>query len=311
MPRFSVPVLVLLSFPVLMGGCIEDFLEGNRGSVQLSITDAPADDVDRVRLSLDAIVLVSEDRGSQRYDFSSPVVISNLLDLQGGITEQVLSEDDIPDGRYQNVRLYLNGGGGDSLVREDGGGEFDLYTPGQSPALSGPDYIEVAGEFRIREDEITRLAIDIDLRRALVQPPGSDHYALLPAARLVDTATAGSVSGRVVSADLDDASCTNDPAADEGNAVYVFSGSGAAVGDVFLDAAAGALDAVNPLAVAPVTQDSTGDYTYKAAFLPPGDYTLALTCQSRLDFPLQDDAIAFLDTRNMTIASGDAASVDF
>lgn len=311
MSRITLPILVLLSYPLLMGGCIDDFLDGTQGAVQLVITDAPVDDVDRVRLSIDAIALISEDRGTERFDFSSPVVISNLLDLQGGVTQQVLSEDEIPDGTYQSVRLYINGGGGDSLVREDAGGEFDLFTPGQSPDLSGPDYIEVSRAFRIREDETTRLAIDIDLRRALVKPSGADHYVLLPAARLLDAASVGSVTGTVVTADLGDASCTNDPAADEGNAIYVYSGSGASAGDIFLDSGAGKLDSLNPLAVTPVTQDSAGDYTYKVAFLPPGDYTLALTCQSLNDFPLQDDAIAFLTSQNVTVSSGGAVTLDF
>lgn len=311
MPRFLPPILVLLSYPLLMGGCIEDFFEGNRGTVQLVITDAPVDDVDRVRLSIDAIALISDDRGTERFDFSSPVVISNLLTLQGGITQQVLSEDEVPNGVYRSVRLYINGGGGDSLVREDGGGEFDLFTPGQSPDLSGPDYIEVNREFRVREGETTRLAIDIDLRRALVKPSGSGHYVILPAARLVDADNVGSVVGTVVTADLGDVSCTNDPAADEGNAVYVFSGSGAAPGDIFLDTAASPLDNINPLAVTPVTQDSAGDYTYKAAFLPPGDYTLALTCQALSDFPLQDDALSFLSVSSVSVSRGGAMTVDF
>lgn len=67
----------------------------------------------------------------------------------------------------------------------------------------------------------------------------------------------------------------------------------------------------NPVAVTSVTRDSSGSCRYAAAYLAPGDYTLALTGQSRDDFPLVDNSITFVESRNWTLAQGQDASVDF
>lgn len=310
MPRFTLPAMVLLSYPLLMGGCIEDFLESSEGAVELSITDAPADLVDRVRLVITAVELVSEDRGTERFDFSSPVVIDNLLDLQGGATRVVLDEDGIPVGSYQRVRLFIHGGDGESLVREDAGGEFPLFTPGQSTELAGPTALEVSGSFEVEEGETRRLVVDVDLRRGLVLPSGASHYVLLPALRLLNRATAGSVSGTVVDADLGAAGCTSDLAADEGNAVYVYAGSDAVTSDIFLNTSGEPLDNGNPLTVVPVTRNGSGDFAYTVSFLAPGDYTLALTCQGLGDLPLQDEVIGFLAAKDVSVGTG-AVTVDF
>lgn len=71
--------------------------------------------------------------------------------------------------------------------------------------------------------------------------------------------------------------------------------------------------APNPFTTAPVTSAGNG-YSYEVNFLDPGDYTVALTCQSVLDLVDTSEDIAFIaPTTEMpiTIVDGQVTTVDF
>ena len=57
--------------------------------------------------------------------------------------------------------------------------------------------------------------------------------------------------------------------------------------------------------------DTSGEYSYTVGFLPAGNYTVALTCQGRLDDPVTQETIAFTGTTNISIESGRTQTVDF
>lgn len=309
------PVVLFAIVLFALSGCIWDAILGDdveEGAVTLSITDAPVDEVARVRLSVAAVELVSDDRGTERFDFSGGITVSNLLDLRSGNTQRLLQDEELPAARYQSLRLYINGGNGDSLVEERAGGEFELFTPGQSPGGSGEEYLQVDGDFRVEEGETTAVVLDVDLRRGLWKNINDNHYWLIGALRLMEEGDTGDIAGTVDSGLLQDGSCTNDLAEDRGHAVYVYNGAGATIGDIFLDDSGAALNATSPLTAVPVIQDAdTGDYEYRLPFLPAGDYTLALTCQALNDDPALQDNIGFLALANGTVTAGDTATVDF
>ena len=54
-----------------------------------------------------------------------------------------------------------------------------------------------------------------------------------------------------------------------------------------------------------------GAHVEKAHFIPPGDYTLALTCQADSERPDADDDLLFLDTLNISAGSGETVEADF
>ncbi len=61
-----------------------------------------------------------------------------------------------------------------------------------------------------------------------------------------------------------------------------------------------------PLMAVPVSDDDTdGTYTYTAAFLTEGDYTISYTCQ--LDDNEMDDSesMEFQGTQNVTVVAGE------
>ena len=88
--------------------------------------------------------------------------------------------------------------------------------------------------------------------------------------------------------------------------VYVFAGSGIAPDD--LEEAAGA-DA-DPLVVAsvPVENGATA-YAYRAAFLPPGSYTVAFTCDD--DDATDDEVLTFTGTQDVTVQPNLISTADF
>jgi hypothetical protein len=113
----------------------------------------------------------------------------------------------------------------------------------------------------------------------------------------------GTLEGAVAASLVAAPGCTGDTTLDTGNAVYIYSGLGVTPDDI---------DSVDPepVATAAVKQNSTGEYTYKT-ILSPGDYTVAFTCQAKDDAPTTNDAIAFVQPMNVSIADGQTVSATF
>jgi hypothetical protein len=111
----------------------------------------------------------------------------------------------------------------------------------------------------------------------------------MPALRLVDADKSGSISGTVAGAGA--SGC-------ETPAVYVYQGSSATMGDEG--------SATPPYSSTLVRLDSTSStYTYKAAFLPPGNYTVAAACAPELDSAdVSGDPIVLSTSKNVTVQSG-------
>jgi hypothetical protein len=83
------------------------------------------------------------------------------------------------------------------------------------------------------------------------------------------------------------------------NAVYVFDGH-----DVTPDDINQLGNYSGPVATTTVNYDSaSGRYFYEAAFLPPGNYTVAVTCNANLDDLETDENLRFFDIQNVTIVA--------
>lgn len=307
----SLRLLIISVLAFSAAGCLFDDWFDKQGSLKLSITDAPIDSVQQVRLSISAIDLKPDSKGVETVEFDPPVVINNLLDLSGGQLQTLLSSFELPAGDYEWLRLHVVAGDGDSFVVDNDGNDFDLYTPGQLPSVSSPvDWIELPLPFDVSDDELLWLVLDIDLRKSLGSFPVQGYYVLRPSFRLVDIDDSGAVSGEIDAVLLEAAGCTSDTTTGLGNAVYVFSGTSATPGDIYVDANGTALDALSPYATSTV-QKQAGVYSYKVAYLPKGSYTLAVTCDALGDDPLVDDATPFAATASVTVTAGGSEVVDF
>ncbi len=308
--------IALGAIVLLLPGCIWEVLLGQDvedGRITVRLTDAPVDNVQQVRLTIDALELVSEEGGTERFELDGGFTVEDMLELQGGNTRIVLDDREIASGMYDEVLVYVSGGNGESMVREQNGGEFELFAPGQASSSGGSqEAIRGSGSFEVEEGTNTRIVLDVDLRRGLWKIPAENHYILVPALRVVETEEAGGVRGEVESSLLQQSGCTNDLGEDRGHAVYVYSEANAGAGDIHLNQSGQPLSLNNPVTVVPVRQNrNTGVYEYRADFLPEGNYTLALTCQALNDDPALQDGINFLAAENRTVEAGQTATLDF
>ncbi len=314
--NISIPVIMLFSASMLLGACggsSSNKKSPGTGIASVDITDAPVDDVTQVHLTVHRISLKPNSGPVFDYIPDEPVVIENLLGLQGTNAAPLLPDTEVRAGEYNWIRLYVSGGFPDSYVVTDEGGSVDLFIPGQQgTAADDTRFLQLVSGFVVPVNGNADFTLDVDLRRALTKPDNSDYYLLRPALRITDNSETGSLSGNVDAALLGDESCTNDMASDSGNAVYLFSGSDAIGGDVHVDDEGAPVGDNNPLTTANVTLDiDSGLYVYSIGFIPAGNYTVALTCQALDDMPDQDDAITFLQTQNTAVIAEQNAEANF
>jgi hypothetical protein len=276
---------------------------GGTGQLSLAVTDAPVDDASSVVVQFRGVAF--------KRAGSAPEVVQNLapsprqLDLlqyQGGRAALLLDGTTLPAGDYEWVRLIIDNESGvrDSYVVLRGGEECELRVP--SGSESG---LKLNRGFTLPVDGSVALTIDFDLRKSIHAPPGqrgsaeacTQGYLMRPTLRIVDDANVGAIAGHV-DAELVTEECLPK--------VYVFSGAGVTPDD--LEEAAGA-DA-DPLVVAsvPVENGSTA-YAYRAAFMPPGAYTVAFTCGD--DDATDDDVLTFIGAQNVTVQANLISTADF
>lgn len=293
------------------GGSSDD--ASGSGTLSMGLTDATADNVSEVRLTISQVAVKPVDGDPVRVDYANePLIIDNVLDLQGSHFAEIMGDTEVPAGDYSWVRLYLVGGAPDSRVTTDAGEQYDLFVPGQQRSGNNDRFIQLVSGFEVPVNGDVDFTLDLDLRRALTRPANADHYLLRPALRIVNNAKVGTIRGTVSDPLVNGESCTNDLAAEDGNAVYLYEGSDAATGDVYIDDQGEAVTADNPLTVANVTQNpDTGAWEYEIGFIPNGDYTIAFTCQSLDDGESADDSIDFADTANIPVSQGSTTTQDF
>ena len=290
--RRLVPALVFISIVTAAcgGGGGGD---GGTGTLTLSVTDAPVDGVTAVIVEFTGVELKRKGSGRVVFDFATPRQV-DLFTLQGNASTPLLDGVEVPAGDYVWLRLKVNAEEGvlDSYVELVGGTQVSLFIP--SGDESG---LKLHNGFTVAQGGIADFTVDFDLRKSVHDPVGRPDFTLRPTLRLVNNLEVGSISGTVDSALVTDASCTNGPNHDMGNAVYLYAGSGAVVDDEG--------SAAPPLASALVTLDTdSGEYRYTIGFVAEGPYTVAFSCQAADDDPTTDDAIAFVGAADVSVTAG-------
>jgi len=245
----------------------------------MAITDAPVDGVTEVWVEFNGVTLKPAGGPQQRFEFDTPKSI-NLKGLTDGKVELLLDEE-VPAGEYLWTRLHVNAdidGIMDSYVTQDGGGQIELWVP--------PDRLQLISGFTVAAGGTSSFVIDWNLRMGLTDPVGiSDGYKLQPTLRIIDMTEHGTIAGTVDANLLPPVveACSSDPNTGEGNVVYIYEGS-----DVIPDDIDGNLP--DPISTADVAlNQDTGLQEYRAVFLPPGDYTVAFTCQGGDDVQTDPD----------------------
>lgn len=266
--------------------------------VSLRLTDAPASLASAAVVTFTEVHFRRTDDTWSRFTLDKPKPI-DLLKLQGMATEELLSQKQVLSGDYDEVRLVTSATAMDNYIELlVGGPRFPLFIP--SGSSSG---IKIKGDFPLTAARASELVADFDLLQS-IKINGAGTYMLEPVIRLVKLDEVGHIRGTVALSLLNDpAECSDgDPATD--NAVYVFAGHDADVDDIDLDAGGGP-DEATPVTTANIALDpATGDYVYEAAYLPAGDYTIALTCnvnEEMLDDDDDEDDLKFFGIQNVTV----------
>jgi len=278
--RFMCMAALTVLLALSLTGCGSD---SSTGTLSLSVTDAPVDGAVSVVVQFTGVQLLSTSGELLTFTFETPKTI-DLLALQGGNSAPLLDKISVPEGDYPVISLTVNAEPGvlDSYIELTDGTQHSLWIP----SANETGLILTQG-CSVTANGVADFAIDFDLRKSVFDPEVLDgDYILKPVLRIVDNTEAGSIAGTVDVALTTDATCTS------GNAVYIYEGLNVTPDDVG--------GTVEPEATTLVTADNT----YKAAFLEPGDYTVAFTCQAADDNPDTDDAITFVGTVNVTVSVG-------
>jgi hypothetical protein len=287
-----------------LAGCSGGGSSGETGRLSLSVTDAPVDDATSVVVQFSGVAFKREGSAPEVVQNLSPSPRQlNLLEYQEGRAALLLEGVTLPAGRYEWVRLILDTQANvrDSYLVRTTGEECELRVP--SGAESG---LKLNRGFTLPADGSVALTIDFDLRKSIHAPPGqqgstadcTQGYLMRPTLRIVDDANVGAIAGAVDSALVTEECLPK---------VYVFSGSGITPDDIEETAAASDVD---PLVVTNVAvQNGATSFGYRAAFLPPGSYTVAFTCDD--DDPAEDDALTFLTPQTVAVQANMIGSADF
>jgi hypothetical protein len=180
----------------------------------MSLSDAPFpyESVAAASVTIDSVAIHLDadddtESGFRTLDRTERTV--NLLDLQGGVTETLVSAE-IPVGTLDQIRLYVR----DASVELVTGETFDLTIPSgmESGIKVFPDPpVQVVGSLT------TDLLLDFDVSEsfkpipaAFTDPALIDSFQFHPVLRVSDLSVAGSVAGTVMS----DANTPDDPADD-------------------------------------------------------------------------------------------------
>ena len=295
---------------VAMAGCGgggSDGFSDTFGSLSLGISDGPVHDARKVCVTFTEIELKPMGGASTTLTLTNPEKI-NLLDFQGTNTMPVLTNEQLPAGQYEWMRLGVdasrgsNGGMGDTNDPNacDGDASYivmndetvhNLYVPsGENNGL------KLHGGYTVPVNDQVSLTAEFDLGKSITAPPGQAPDVMLrPTIRLVNNNEVGTLTGQVANALAEAESCQP--------SVYVFADSvtpNAIEADVDDDAD-------DPIATAMVESQDQGDGTvqwhYTIGFLLAGDYEAAFTCDGETFEPV--------DGSPAMIVTGETAVVDF
>lgn len=252
------------------------------GTLNLRIGDAPVDSALEVVVVFTGVELKPLGGAPFRVDFCDPAGNLadcrriDLLQLQDGVTDDLLRNESVAAGQYEWLRLAVvaeRNRNDASYIRLDNGNQYPLYVP--SGAETG---LKLVRPFTVAQGGITRLVVDFDLRKSVIAPPGlAPNYLLKPTLRLVDELQTGTLAGQVnlatLATELQHESCAA--------GVYLFTGSAVTPDD--MDGATA--DGPDPLVYTSLAADQPGGTTasYTFPFVEAGNYTVAFTCDFAVD----------------------------
>lgn len=219
------------------------------------------------------------------------------------VTTTLISNASPTGGEYRGLRLLFDDDEGTLIDRR------------QLPALSGEidraedadpadDQIaEVAFLFEEDEDNSQSLIVVLDLPLSLSRTDLAGDYLLAPVVRAMESGDQARVTGTVLSTLLTGSDCS-----DGGIAIYAYPGEDVTPVERIENGA------VQPIATTLVEPDGVqGALPYSLSFMPPGVYTLALTCDAEDDNGVEpaEEEMQFFAAANVELDPGQSLRLDF
>lgn len=311
------------------GGDGDGISSSSPGTVSFGLSDAAVGDLSEVVISIDGMELKLKDDDDCDDDTESDdcafidvftndgvdvdIVQVDLLTLQGSDNKIIVEEIELEAGEYDQLRLsVIDEDTNYSWVKEKASGDALklLKVPSDELKLGG---------FTVESGGVQVFVIEFNLHKAMTYNPGPDRYILKPeGVRVVDVETAASISG-VVGNELFDGNgtppCIDKADVNVGNVIYLYEGHGLDVDNLADNYDSNVDDSVPDTAIAPYASETVAeDGSYEIAYLAPGNYTLAFTCEAEADdselldgivIPSPDTQIVELD-----LAEGESETCD-
>ena len=193
-------ILLLTAALILIAGACNEIRNGNdTGRVILKVTDAPFDisNIESALVTITKVELKKEGDGiSDGYQYitlSEDTVTLDLIDLRNGVAETLLDME-IPAGRYDMVRLYIDEAG---LKLKDSEEIHRVKVPGGSQTGIK---IFLRPALEVAEGSLEEVLLDIDLSRSFIlrgNPAHNNGFIFKPVVRAANMAKAGCVRGLV------------------------------------------------------------------------------------------------------------------
>ena len=271
----------------------------NTGQVKFSITDAPIDSAEKVVIHFDSVTLHGPN-GDNRVSIVDPETINDgrdidLLLLQSGQWTG-LFDTEVTAGHYSWIRLWLDL---EKSYIQIAGSQYAL----RCTSCENSGY-RINTSFDVEADSTLTMMLDFDLRKSITDPDGPAlDYILRPTVRMVNSAASGAITGNV------------DPTlitllGNDNCSIYVFDGHDAQLDDVYIPIS----DAIPEIQNNPVSSTKVANispYSYTAAFLPEGSYTIAVTCDTESDSAATDDTLTFSEAQNIIVTAGTTTTANF
>lgn len=194
MKKILISLFVILSGIFLIIGCSSSTGVNGTGKLSIQLTDGP--------LNVDNVSAVMVKFKEIRFNYAGdnlPYVtfkeygenqgIFNLMELQDGFTTEIGTRE-LDPGVYSHTRIILDPDYNHHIIINGVHKDLEL-TSSNEGGYFPTGHIELAGSFHIEGGIETKLILDFDVRKSVVDKSGS--YKLHPAMRLIEEDVTGAL----------------------------------------------------------------------------------------------------------------------
>jgi len=285
---FNKTSLTILALASLLLTACNDSDESELAKFSLGVSDAPVEEAEIVSIEIDTISLKNTETNevvlvetfANEADESVESIKVNLLEFTGIAQMKIVDEAQgitLDDGVYTMELTVIDAGS--YVILNNDANEYDIKIPSSRLKL---------GEFTVSSDAIQvddkpAYTIEFDLMKSLVQrgnDPAKNGFIIKPhGVRVVSLS--GAIAGTVSPENTNLGTCM----------VYLYDEAPTMLADLF-DSSDESFEGEEPSATAPLATTIVAvDGTYTIGFVPEGNYTVALRCNTEIDDNVQYEGL--------------------